>query len=82
LPKADIFALGLTLHELMGGGSPPKNGPTWHSLRAGELPRLSNCSNDFNQLLKVSKWFRWPSSHVSQSSSHVSHAICFQTTGI
>ena len=55
LPKADIFALGITLHELVGGGSPSKNGPDWHKYRSGQLPHLPHCSSEFNRLLKV----RW-----------------------
>lgn len=52
LTKADIFAFGLTLYEAGGGGPLPKNGPEWHAIRDGQLPDLSHCSREFNQLLK------------------------------
>ncbi|KAH7933860.1 hypothetical protein HPB49_018340 [Dermacentor silvarum] len=51
LPKADIFALGLTVFEAGGGGPLPKNGQDWVSIRKGNLPKLEQCSQDFNQLL-------------------------------
>lgn len=51
LPKADIFALGLTVFEAGGGGPLPKNGEHWAAIRKGKLPTLEQCSPEFNQLL-------------------------------
>lgn len=53
LPKADIFALGITLFEAAGGGPLPKNGPEWHQLRNGNVPRLKNLSEEFNDLIQL-----------------------------
>ncbi|KAG7214028.1 hypothetical protein KM043_001397 [Ampulex compressa] len=53
LPKADIFALGLTVYEAGGGGPLPKNGPEWHDIRNGNLKELSHYSRDLNDLLKL-----------------------------
>lgn len=52
LPKADIFALGLTIFEVCGGGPLPKNGNDWQSIREGHLPYLSYYSKDLNNLMK------------------------------
>ncbi|CAF4957315.1 unnamed protein product [Pieris macdunnoughi] len=52
LPKADIFAFGLTLFEAAGGSALPKNGQEWHDIRDGKLPDLPKVSREFNELLK------------------------------
>ncbi|XP_072761345.1 wee1-like protein kinase 2 isoform X2 [Anoplolepis gracilipes] len=53
LPKADIFALGLTVYEAGGAGSMPKNGLEWHRLREGNVPDLPHYGRDLNNLLKL-----------------------------
>ena len=51
LPKADIFALGLTLYEAAQGHPLPLNGEEWHDIRNGNLKEIPGYSVELQALL-------------------------------
>ncbi|GFS73577.1 wee1-like protein kinase [Nephila pilipes] len=52
LSKVDIFALGLSIYEVCGGGPLPKNGENWHSIREGHICYFSYYTKELNNLIK------------------------------
>ena len=52
LPKADIFALGITLYELGTGTDLPEHGDAYQALRDGRLGPMPSLSEPFQDVIK------------------------------
>lgn len=53
LTKADVFSLGITIHEIASCNELPKNGEAWHTLRDGSPPHLPRYSANINSLIEL-----------------------------
>ncbi|CDP03520.1 unnamed protein product [Coffea canephora] len=53
LEKVDIFALGITMYELVRGSALPQSGTQFSNLKEGKVPLLPGHSLQFQNLLKV-----------------------------
>ena len=59
LPKADVFALALTVLVCGTLEELPKNGDEWHWIRQGNFKDMPQCNDRFKKLLTVSFCFSY-----------------------
>ena len=52
LTKADIFALGCTMLEIMNSKPLPSKGPLWHDIRNGDYEITGNYSQQFKDIVR------------------------------
>lgn len=90
LTKADVFAVGISVHELWTRLEPPKNGDVWHDYRNNNIPYpaekidLINSCKDAGFLRKTIQDLVRPDPRVRPSSIDVinrlrmryNHALC------
>ncbi len=53
LPASDVFALGLTIYQLLSQDPLPAQGPKWHALRSGDVPLVPKYSRSLQQLISM-----------------------------
>lgn len=74
LPKADVFALALTVFVCGTLQELPKNGDEWHWIRQGNFKDMPQCNDRFKKLLTVS--FKYLFKYLKKTFFFLNFNIC------